>query len=47
MDFSVCVDLELWIDRLVLEGDLCYTYIVEGLDDMLVHFRSVVIKTLE
>jgi len=34
-------DMEIWLNRLVPEGDLLYTHVFEGTDDMPSHLKAI------
>ena len=40
-DDSARRDLEKWLNRLVPQGDSIYTHIIEGLDDMPAHIKTM------
>ncbi|MDH5649593.1 MAG: secondary thiamine-phosphate synthase enzyme YjbQ [Gammaproteobacteria bacterium] len=44
-DPSAKFDLEAWLNRLVPEGDVLYTHILEGPDDMPAHIKSALTST--
>jgi secondary thiamine-phosphate synthase enzyme len=44
-DPSARRDLEVWLERLVPEGDALYTHTLEGPDDMPAHIRSALTAT--
>jgi len=46
-DPSAQRDLERWMDRLVPEGDPCFTHTLEGADDMPAHIKSALTRSSE
>lgn len=44
-DRSAKQDLEVWLNRLVPEGDPIYTHTLEGADDMPAHIKSALTAT--
>ena len=46
-DPSARVDLEAFMNRLVPEGDPCFTHVYEGTDDMPSHIKMALTRTSE
>ena len=44
-DTRVCRDLENYISKMVIDGDITYQHNQEGADDMAAHIRSVLTQT--
>ena len=44
-DPSARRDLEVWLNRLVVENDDCYTHTAEGPDDMPSHIKAILTST--